>query len=85
MTISTLVGHLRGADFSETVKVIESPLWWHEQGLTKTATGYGTKIESPYKVEFNNRLYRVYYNCYSNVASHYIVSKGERLFFTMVN
>jgi hypothetical protein len=42
--------------------------------------GYGNKISSDYMAHVNGRAYRVYCTCYSNVASYYIVSKGEKLF-----
>ena len=56
-----------------------APLWWHEQGLMQTATGYGSKLTSAYKTLFNNRWYRVYVMCYSNCGTSYIVVKGQRL------
>lgn len=56
------------------------PLWWHEQGLQQTATGYGRKLTTPYKVEHNGRLYRVYGRCYSNVFSLYILPGGKPLY-----
>lgn len=83
--MNNLVGHLRGVETSDTVTVKHDPLWWHDQGLHQTATGYGSKLTSPYKVRFLGRWYRVYYTCYSNVASHWIVARGEKYLFTMVN
>ena len=59
---------------------VESPLWWHKEGLRQTATGYGSKLTTRYKVPYNGRLYRVYAICHSNVASHYIIVKGQQLF-----
>ncbi|KKL80375.1 hypothetical protein LCGC14_2005430 [marine sediment metagenome] len=55
------------------------PLWWHKEGLRQTATGYGLKLTTPYKTEYNGRMYRVYAACVSNVGSLYILSKGKRL------
>ena len=63
----------------EQVDFKEKPLWWQEQGLMYTATGYGSKIPTRYMVKTNNRWYRVYSICYSNVATDYIVSKGEKI------
>lgn len=44
--------------------------------------GYGSKISTPHVLQFNGerRRYRVYACCWSNVASHYVVVKGEKLF-----
>lgn len=45
--------------------------------------GYGQKISTDYLLQFdgyNQRKYRVYCVCFSNVASHYILKEGERLY-----
>lgn len=57
-------------------------LWWQKQGLQQTATGYGRKLTTEYmlRVPDSPRPYRVYAVCFSNVASFYILRKGERLF-----
>lgn len=52
----------------------------NSRALGINAQGYGQKITTIYKVPFNGRLYRVYATCFSNVASHWILSKGEKLF-----
>lgn len=59
---------------------IECPLWWHTLGLQQTESGYGRKLTTRYKVGYHDRLYRIYAICYSNVASHYIIVQGEKLF-----
>ncbi len=50
----------------------------------QSSSGYGRKISTDYMLHFPgdpaNRLYRVYAICYSNVASHYIIRKGETLY-----
>ena len=56
----------------------ESELWWQKHGLMYTASGYGPKIPTRYKVRYNNRLYRVYSACFSNCSSEYIIIKGEK-------
>lgn len=57
----------------------DRPLWWHLQGLQQTATGYGRRLTTRYKVRYEGRLYRVYATCFSNVASNWIVAKGAKL------
>jgi len=52
----------------------------NSKALGMNAQGYGSKITTIYKVPFNGRLYRVYATCFSNVASHWILSKGKKLF-----
>ena len=62
------------------LETIESPLWFHLMELMQTATGYGSKLTTPYKVKYNNRLYRVYCHCFSNCGSLYIIVKNNRVF-----
>ena len=58
---------------------VKAPLDWHLAGRLETATGYGSKLTTIYKVPYLGRLYRVYATCFSNCASHWILSKGEKL------
>lgn len=34
--------------------VIVSPLWYHKRGLMQTASGYGKKLVTEYKIKYNN-------------------------------
>ena len=65
-------------------RAVRAPLWWHDKGLQQTATGYGSKLTTPYKVEHNGRLYRVYCICWSNIGSLYIISKGQHLYIRVM-
>ena len=58
--------------------LIYSPLPWQKRGLQQTASGYGAKLTSCYKIKYNNRLYRVYHTCYSNSSSAWFVAKGQK-------
>ncbi len=66
-------------------QLVYSPLWWHEQGRMQTATGYGVKLTTPYKVEHNGRLYRVYCVCFSNSGTLYILPGGKPLYLSSSN
>ena len=48
----------------------------------QSTSGYGSKISTDYMVRFpgEHTTYRVYAVCYSNVASHYIIRRGEQLY-----
>lgn len=59
--------------------LINAPLWWHERGLQKTASGYGNKIETRHKVNYQGRDRRVYADCHGNAAHCYIMVKGEKI------
>lgn len=62
-------------------KVERGPLlWWQKRGLMYTATGYGGKIPTEYRVRWNSRHYRVYAACHSNCASLYVISHGRRYY-----
>jgi len=51
----------------------------HEQGLSYTATGYGHKIPTQYKVKHLNRWKRVYCRVFSNSGSLYILSGTQEI------
>jgi hypothetical protein len=54
----------------------EAPLWWQEKGLSYTASGYGLKIPTRYKVRIRNRWRRVYCCLMGNSATCYIGKPG---------
>ena len=60
-----------------TLETKEDVLWWQAQGLSYTASGYGRKIPTRYKVKYNNRWYRVYCCIFSNSGTCYIVTKDK--------
>jgi hypothetical protein len=52
----------------------DSPLWWQEQGLSYTASGYGRKIPTRHMVRLpgNKRWRRVYCCIFSNAGTCYV-------------
>lgn len=71
---------------SEKFTVVMKPV--ARRGILQIApgqspTGYGRKISTDRMVRFEDhpRLYRVYCVTFSNNASHYIIRKGETLYF----
>lgn len=54
-------------------------LYHHRRGLSYTASGYGSKIPTRYKLKFENRWYRVYCRIFSNIGSLYVIIRGERV------
>ena len=62
-------------------KLIRNPLWWHKGGRKQTVSGYGSKIVSELMVEFpNGKRRRVYFICYSNAGSPYVIMNKKRVF-----
>lgn len=66
--------------WTREVEARDVPLWWQLQGLSFTASGYGSRIPSRTMVRFNGRWRRVYVRIYSNAGTAFIdAPKGERI------
>lgn len=74
----TIIGNCYDSSDIEAT-LIDAPLWWHERGLQKTASGYGKKIPTRHKVNYKGRLRRVYCDVFSNSGHCYIIVKGEKI------
>ena len=61
------------------MKVKRELLDWQKLGLQQTATGYGKKLTTPYKVSIGSRWYRVYCCIYSNSGLLYVDSKRHNV------
>lgn len=59
--------------------VFSRPLWWQERGLTKTASGYGTKIPTKNVIRYDNRFRRIYVDIFGNIGHSYFILKGEKI------
>lgn len=57
--------------------LIVDELYMHKNNLQETASGYGNKLTTRYKINFNGRNYRVYCRCFSNSGTCYIVTKSH--------
>ena len=57
-------------------------LWWQKQGLQQTSSGYSSKLVTEYMLYRSDdlRLRRVYAICWSNVASYYVIIRGEAVY-----
>lgn len=65
-------------DYSTKCEVIEVPLCWQSKGLQYTATGYGSKIPTKYKIR-DKKLYRVYCSVFSNIGTLYIIKNKQKI------
>lgn len=61
-------------------ELIDAPTDWQKQGLQQTATGYGAKLMTRYKIAFNGKLYRVYATNYGNSGSMWFTVRGRKIF-----
>jgi hypothetical protein len=56
----------------------DKPLWWHKQGLSQTASGYGKRLTSRRCIKLpDGRIRRVYVTIYSNAGTAWIVLDGK--------
>ena len=55
--------------------LVNRPLWWHERGISQTASGYGRKLTTRYMARFpkETRLRRVYCVSFSNAGTCYVL------------
>lgn len=58
----------------------------HETELEETETprnrsrsGYGSKIPTSYKINYNGRKYRIYCRIYSNNGTCYFIANGQEI------
>lgn len=82
-TAQTRADGTRDSFATISVELREAPLWWQQKGLQQTATGYGSRLTTPYKVKFNNRWRRVYCRQYSNAGTLYIGRLADGLFVSI--
>jgi hypothetical protein len=61
---------------AEDAPVKYDPLPWQIRGLRETASGYGRKLTTEYKVFFCGRWRRVYCCQFSNAGVLYFQSRG---------
>lgn len=66
--------------YADTQDLVDAEPDWMKRGLQQTATGYGARLNSGRKINFNGKLYRVYITQYSNAGSAWFISKGRKIF-----
>ena len=59
--------------------MVQKFLYWQKMGLQQTASGYGSKLTTPWMINFEGRLHRIYAVCWSNSGTCYFVTKGRRI------
>lgn len=69
-----------GRIFADESELLYAPLEWQKRGLQETATGYGAKLTSPYKIRFEGKLRRLYVTVFSNAGSTWFILKGKKIF-----
>jgi len=59
------------------VEYVVQEMRHHRLRLNYTASGYGSKLPTRYKIKYDNRWYRVYSCCHSNVSTEFVRIQGE--------
>lgn len=72
-------GH--GAVYADpAADLVHDPLPWQAAGLSETASGYGARLTSQYKIHFNGRFHRLRVTQYANAGSTWFVTHGRKIF-----
>lgn len=71
-------GSINTEDFRKDL--IDSPLDWQKRGLQETASGYGARLTTNWKIRYQGKDYRVYCTCFSNSGSCWFKAKGKKIF-----
>ena len=75
----TLKHYVDGVLNFEDLQAEQHLLDWQVAGLQKTATGYGKKIPTSWKLHYSGKLRRIYQDVYSNSGVSYIIVNGKKL------
>lgn len=63
----------------EPFEILDRPLWWHLEGLQETASGYGSRLRSPYCIRLpDGRVRRVYVTIWGNAGTCWVILNGRR-------
>lgn len=76
----TLKVYIDGVLNFEELQAEQYILDWQLAGLQKTATGYGKKIPTSWKVRYLGKLRRIYQDVYSNSGVSYIIVNSKKLY-----
>lgn len=66
--------------YCDVQDLIDAPLDWQKRGLQQTASGYGSKLTSRYKIHFEGKEYRLYVTIYGNAGSTWFRVRGRKIF-----
>jgi hypothetical protein len=63
----------------QDVHIKQDLLGWQKRGLSWTASGYGAKIPTEWKIMHNRKWKRVYCAIFSNCGTLYVLHGKERI------
>lgn len=59
--------------------LIFDPPAWMRAGLSETASGYGKRLNTGYKIRFEGRTYRLYTTIFGNAGSVWFKTRGRTI------
>ena len=59
--------------------LVYDPPEWMKAGLMESATGYGRRLNTGLKINWNGKLFRVYCTIFSNVGTCWFKTKGRKI------
>jgi hypothetical protein len=68
-----------GRIYADRTELIDRPLWWHLEGLSQTASGYGAKLTTRLCIDLDGKARRIYVTTYGNAGTAWINYKGARV------
>lgn len=63
---------------AHSTTLVDAPLKHHKLGLQETASGYGMRLTTRYKLKVGTKEYRVYSTCISNVSTEYVIIQKQK-------
>ncbi|OQA09826.1 MAG: hypothetical protein BWY66_00365 [bacterium ADurb.Bin374] len=69
-----------GRIFADRSELVYAPLDWQMRGLQQTASGYGARLTTAFKIMFEGKLRRLYSTCYGNAGSVWFKTKGRTIY-----
>ena len=73
------LGNIQRIYIDYPADLMACPLNWQRRGLQQTASGYGHKLTSRYKIHYNGKMYRLYITIFGNAGSTWFIANGERI------
>ena len=77
------IGEPSSPRLTEKVEIKVVKLWWQEQGLTFTKSGYGSRIPTQYMIKYCGHWRRVYCRIFSNNGTLYVGKKDNKVVVTI--
>ena len=65
--------------YADRSELLYAPTSWQKLGLQETSSGYGRKLNSGYKINFNGKLYRLYVTIFSNAGTTWFKANGIKI------